>query len=117
VIAWPEGLGTEFLVDLGFTIPESLNTFVSDNVAQAEIPGEDASVMNDAKVIVWGTDTVEDGKDIENDKILGKLDAVANGRSIYTGEPLTSAIYFSSILSLPYVLDELVPRLEKVLPA
>ncbi|HEU5486919.1 MAG TPA: ABC transporter substrate-binding protein [Microlunatus sp.] len=116
VIAWPDGLGTEFLTGLGFTIPESLSSYVSDDVAQAQIPGKDASVMNDAKVIIWGTDTVEDGADIEKDKILGKLDAVKDGRSIYTGEPLTSAIYFSSILSLPYVLDELVPRLEKILP-
>ena len=38
------------------------------------------------------------------------------GRSVFTGEELASAIYFSTILSLPYVLDQLVPELEKVLP-
>ena len=48
---------------------------------------------------------------------MEKLDAVKDGRSLYVGEPLTSAIYFNSILSLPYVLDELVPQLEQVLPA
>ncbi len=117
VIAWPDGLGTDFLTDLGFTIPESLNQYVGDEVAQAEIPGADASVLNDAELLVWGTDTAGDGADIQKDKILGKLDAVKEGRSLYVGEPLTSAIYFSSILSLPYVLDELVPQLEQVLPA
>ena len=115
-IAWPDGLGTDFLTDLGFVIPASLDEYVTEEVAQAQIPGKDAKVLNDAKLLVWGTDT-KDGSDIENDKILKKLDAVKDGRSIFTGEPLTSAIYFSSILSLPYVLDQLVPRLEKILPA
>lgn len=115
-IAWPNGLGTDFLTDLGFVIPASLDSYVNDEEAQAQIPGKDASVLNDAKLLVWGTDT-EDGSDIENDKVLKKLDAVKDGRSLFTGEPLTSAIYFSSILSLPYVLDQLVPRLEKILPA
>lgn len=117
VIAWPNGLGTGFLTDLGFTIPGSFDKFVSQDVAQAQIPGKDAKVLNDAKVLVWGVDVDGDGSDIEKDKILGKLDAVEDGRSIYTGELLTSAIYFNSILSLPYVLDQLVPRLEQVLPA
>ena len=116
VIAWPDGLGTDFLTDLGFTIPASLTKYVSADVAQAEIPGKNASVLNDAKLLVWGTDTT-DGSEIQQDKILKKLDAVKDGRSVFTGEPLTSAIYFNSILSLPYVLDELVPQLEQVLPA
>lgn len=116
VIAWPKDL-SEFLTDLGFTIPQSFDKFVSDDVAQAQIPGEDATVLNDAKVLIWGTDVAGDGADIETDKILGKLDAVKDRRSIYTGELLASAMYFNTVLSLPYVLDQLVPELERVLPA
>ena len=117
VIAWPSGLGTDFLTDLGFTIPESIDKFVGEQVAQAEIPAEDTGVLNDAKVLIWASEQDGDGSDIVNDKVLGTLEAVKQGRSIYTGEMLTSAIYFSTILSLPYVLDRLVPELEKVLPA
>ena len=73
-------------------------------------------MLNDAEVLVWTTDVDGDGVDIQQDKILGKLDAVKEGRSVYTGDELASAIYFSTILSLPYVLDRLVPELEKVLP-
>jgi iron complex transport system substrate-binding protein len=116
VIAWPEGLGTGFLTDLGFTIPKSFSSFVDDQVAQAQIPAKDVGVLNDAKVLVWSADVDGDGTDIQQDKILGKLEAVKEGRSVYTGELLTSAIYFSTILSLPYVLDRLVPELEKVYP-
>ncbi|HEY5821010.1 MAG TPA: ABC transporter substrate-binding protein [Propionibacteriaceae bacterium] len=117
VIAWPEGLGTSFLTDLGFRIPESFSKFVDDEVAQAQIPAEDTGVLNDAEVLVWTTEVDGDGSDIQQDKILGKLDAVKQGRSVYTGEMLTSAIYFSTVLSLPYVIDRLVPELEKVLPS
>lgn len=117
VIAWPSGLGTDFLTDLGFTIPESIDAFVGEEVAQAEIPAEDIDVLNDAEVLVWGTEGAEDAADIQADKVLGKLAGVKNGRSIYTGEELTTAIYFSSILSMPYVLDRLVPELERIWPA
>lgn len=117
VIAWPDGLGTGFLTYLGFTIPKSLDKFVGEAVAQAEIPGKDATVLNDAKVLIWGTDEAGDGSDIQGDKILGKLDAVKENRSIYTGEELAMAIYFGTILSLPYVLDTLLPELERILPA
>ena len=116
VIAWPAGLGTGFLTDLGFTIPKSFAKFVDDEVAQAQISAKDVGVLNDAEVLVWGTDVAGDGVDIQQDKILGKLDAVKEGRSVFTGDELASAIYFSTILSLPYVLDRLVPELEKVLP-
>jgi iron complex transport system substrate-binding protein len=117
VIAWPNGLGTDFLTDLGFTIPKSIDEFVGEELAQAEIPAQDTGVLNDARVLIWASEQDGDGSDIVDDKVLGKLDAVKQGRSIYTGEMLTSAIYFSTILSLPYVLDRLVPELEKVLPA
>ena len=116
VIAWPNGLGTGFLTDLGFTIPKSIDEFVGEGQAQAEIPAEDTGVLNDAKVLIWGGETETDGSDIEKDKVLGKLTAVKEGRSVYADDLLSSAIYFGSILSLPYVLDRLVPELEKVLP-
>jgi iron complex transport system substrate-binding protein len=116
VIAWPDGLGTNFLTDLGFTVPKSFEKFVDKTVAQAQIPAEDAAVLDDATVLVWSTDTEDDGADIQADKVLGPLTAVKDGRSVYTGDMLASAIYFSSILSLPYVIDHLVPKLEKVFP-
>lgn len=116
VIAWPDGLGTNFLTDLGFTIPTSFDRFVDDKVAQAQIPAEDVDVLDDATVLVWSTDVEDDGADIQADKVLGPLTAVKEGRSVYTGDMLASAAYFNSILSLPYVIDHLVPKLDTVFP-
>lgn len=36
--------------------------------------------------------------------------------SPHTGGELAGAIYFTTVLSLPYVLDELVPQLAEALP-
>jgi iron complex transport system substrate-binding protein len=41
-----------------------------------------------------------------------KLGAVAEIRAVYTDGTLAGAIYFISPLSLPYVLERLVPQLE-----
>ena len=37
------------------------------------------------------------------------------GRQVFTGGLLSGAIYFTSVLSLPYVLDTLVPALAETL--
>jgi len=117
VIAWPAGLSSDFLTDLGFVIPKSLDKFVDEQVAQAEIPAEDTKVLNDAKVLVWGNEGAEDEADIRADKVLSQLDAMKAGRVVFTGDTVTSAIYFGSILSIPYVLDALIPKLDEVVPA
>lgn len=117
VIAWPAGLSSDFLSDLGFVIPTSLDKFVDDAVAQAQIPAEDTKVLNDATILVWGNEDAEDEADIRADKVLSQLDAMKAGRAVFTGETVTSAIYFGSILSIPYVLDALIPKLDEVVPA
>ena len=117
VIAWPAGLSSDFLTDLGFVIPKSLDKFVTEEVAQAEIPAEDTAVLNDAKILVWGNEGPDDEADIRADKVLSKLDAMKEGRAVFTGGTVTSAIYFGTILSVPYVLDAVVPALERVVPA
>lgn len=45
------------------------------------------------------------------------LTAVKAGRSLYTGGELAGAIYFASPLSLPHVVDTLVPMLSGALKA
>lgn len=44
-----------------------------------------------------------------------QLAAVRANRSLYTGGELAGAIYFTSPLSLPYVIGTLVPTLAAVL--
>ena len=115
-IAYQDGLSTDFLTDLGFVIPKELDAFASDE-AQAYIPVEKLDVLDAGEVLIWATENDQAKTELEKNKLFGQLDAVKAGRSLYTGGELAGAIYFSTVLSLPFVLDQLVPELEKALPA
>jgi iron complex transport system substrate-binding protein len=114
-IAYQDGLSTDFLTDLGFVIPKELTAYARDE-AQAYIPVEKLDVLNAGDLLIWATENDEAKTELEKNKLFGQLQAVQAGRSIYTGSVLAGAIYFATPLSLPYVLDELVPQLERVLP-
>lgn len=115
-IAYQDGLSTEFLTDLGFVVPAELAAYAKDG-AQAYIPVEKLDVLDAGRVLIWATE--DDGAEAELAKntLFGELDAVKGGRSLYTGGVLAGAVYFSTVLSLPFVLDTLVPQLAEVLPA
>ena len=110
-IAYQDGLSTAFLTDLGFVIPEELDDFVDDGAAQAFIPLEQLSVLDAAEVLIWATESDGDRAALEEEPVYRALQPVQDGRQVFTGGLLSGAIYFTSVLSLPYVLDTLVPAL------
>ena len=116
-VAYPEGLSTEFLTSFGFTIPEVLKEYAgSGDSPQAFIPKEDlVDALDEADVLVWATEADEDVTKLEKDPIFQQLRATKEGRNVYTGGVLSGAIYFTSLLSLPYVVDELTPMLAAAL--
>lgn len=116
VIAYQDGLSTDFLTDLGFVIPEELSAYERDG-EQAFIPVEKMDVLNAGDVLIWATEDDKAKAELAKNKLFGQLEAVKAGRSIYTGGELAGAIYFATVLSLPYVLDTLLPQLEQALPA
>ncbi len=113
-IAYQKGLSTDFLTDLGFDIPSEIDAFATEG-GQAYIPVEQLTVLDNAEVLIWGTEADSDKADLEQVPLFDGLSAVQAGRSIYTGGELAAAIYFTTPLSLPYVLDSLVPQLAAVL--
>jgi iron complex transport system substrate-binding protein len=115
-IAYPDGLSTAFLTDLGFTIPSELAPFDRDGEgAQAYIPLEQLSVLDAAEVLLWATETPEDRANLEAEPVYGNLQAVKDGRLVFTDGVTAGAVYFTSLLSLPYVLEHLVPALASTL--
>jgi iron complex transport system substrate-binding protein len=115
-IAYQEGLSTDFLTDLGFEIPSELDPFVTDNDgSQAFIPIEQLPVLDVADVLIWGTESPEDRVALEEQPVYNNLEEVREGRLVFTGGLLAGAIYFTSPLSLPYVLETLVPALADTL--
>lgn len=109
-IAYQNGLSTDFLTDLGFTIPTSLDRYAQGG-GQAYIPLERLSVLDDADVLIWGTEKPADRTELEKNPIYQRLAAVRENRLVFTDGLTAGAIYFTTVLSLPYVLDKLVPAL------
>lgn len=116
LIAYQKGLSTDFLTDLGFDVPAEIDPYVKEG-EQAYIPVEKISVLNSADVLVWGTEADADKTALQKVPGFANLEPVRAGRSIYTGGELAGAIYFTSPLSLPYVVDKLVPQLATALKA
>jgi iron complex transport system substrate-binding protein len=115
-IAYPDGLSTAFLTDLGFTIPSELAPFDSDaEGAQAFIPLEQLPVLDVADVLLWATEKPEDRTNLEKEAVYTNLEEVRDGRLVFTDGVTAGAIYFTSLLSLPFVLEHLVPALASTL--
>lgn len=113
VIAYQEGLSTKFLTDLGFTIPASLDQFATEG--QAYIPLEQISVLDDAEVLLWATEEPGDREALEAEPLYNTLQAVRDGKLVFTDGVTAGAIYFTSPLSLPFVLEQIVPAFASTL--
>lgn len=111
IYVYPPGLNTEFLSYLGFEINPKLAPLVRRAGEQVTVSPERLDVL-DADVAVFATEKAADVGKLKRVPTFDKLPVVSEGRSVYTDGTLAGAIYFISPLSLPYVLDRLVPQLE-----
>jgi len=109
---YPDGLGTDFLSELGFSMTQGLEKYASEAGAQAEISAENVNLI-DADVIVFATESADMFDELQRWSTIGNLKAVKENKSIYTDETLAGAIYFLTPLSQMYVLETLLPQLEK----
>ena len=98
------------------SVPTEIEPYIKEG-AQAYIPLERLDVLDVADVLIWGTDDAAGARDRDKTPVYQRLAAVRAGRSIDTGAELAGAIYFTSVLSLPHVVDTLVPLLAKALRA
>jgi iron complex transport system substrate-binding protein len=111
IYVYPDGLNTDFLTMLGFTINPKLTPLVEREGEQVAVSAERMGVL-EADVIVFATEQPSDVAALKKVPTFDKLGAVAGKRAVYTDGTLAGAMYFISPLSLPYVLERLVPQLE-----
>lgn len=112
-IAYQDGLSTEFLTDLGFRVPGEIAQYAPvGDTAQAYIPLENLGVLDAADVLVWATEDDTARTELEAQPLYRQLAAVRGGNLVFTDGVLAGAIYFATPLSLPYVLERLVPLLD-----
>lgn len=100
---------TRFFGALGMVVPPELDAVAGDSFYGA-VSRENASMLN-ADVLVWQAGSPQERAEIEADPVLAALPVVREGRALFMDGTDYDALQFSSVLSLPHLLDEFVPRL------
>ncbi|MFI5843334.1 iron-siderophore ABC transporter substrate-binding protein [Catenuloplanes sp. NPDC051500] len=100
------------LTKLGFVTPQPIVDAAGQEYA-AEIGSEQLSLVDVDKLVFLtadaGTETT-----VKADKVYGTLKVAQENRAVflpYEEPPLGAALSFSTVLSIPYALDQLVPLL------
>lgn len=105
----PDDIRGQLLQDLGLELPEPVVEAAGDSFfasfSEEELPALDGDV------IVWGTYDEVGVERIRNLPLRPALSAVQTGGEVFLDETESGAASFSSVLSLPALLDTLVPRL------
>jgi iron complex transport system substrate-binding protein len=111
----PDGYGayatqdtrSRFLSDLGFVTPEKIDELAGKSFFTA-FSEEQFRLMDQDVVVMYGAQ-----KDVLKSPVFKRLDAVREDRVIYLDltDQIAGALGFASALSLPYLVDEAVPKL------
>jgi iron complex transport system substrate-binding protein len=105
----PQDSRSRFLNALGFEIPEEMARLAGDAFF-ANLSRERLGLI-DADVLIWVPVLAENYEAVRNDPLYNRLDAPQEGRDIFLEETLAGALSFGTVLSLPFLLDRLVPRI------
>lgn len=105
----PQDVRGRFLTSLGFEIPDEISELAGDSFF-ANLSRERLGLI-DADVLVWVPVLAESFDTVQEDPLYCKLDAAREGRDLFLEETLSGALSFGTVISLPFLLDELVPRM------
>jgi iron complex transport system substrate-binding protein len=107
--------GPRFFQNLGFAPQTDLDELTGESF-YAELSEERVTLLDRDVIVFTQASYLPEGADsITNDPLLGQLDALQDERYIILSEELDAAFSFSSVLSLPYAIEQLVPQLAEVL--
>ena len=107
----PQDVRTRTLEALGFTYPDELRkAFPNDFGGQLSDERVDAV---DVDALVWFADGDRSVEELKSDPVYSKLRVRKEGRDVFIGgkDRVYEATSFPSVLSLPTLMKELVPRL------
>jgi iron complex transport system substrate-binding protein len=106
----PQDARSRLLTDLGFTFPEALEDVGGDDFG-GQLSSEKLDLL-DVGALVWFADPGPAEKVREN-KVYRRLKVRTEGRDVFLPEKgdLYEATSFISVLSIPLLVDELVPKL------
>jgi iron complex transport system substrate-binding protein len=106
----PQDARSRLLTELGFTFPDALRDVGGDEFG-GQLSGERLDML-DVGTLVWFADPGPAQKVREN-KVYRRLKVCTEGRDVFLPEKgtLYEATSFISVLSIPLLVDELVPKL------
>jgi iron complex transport system substrate-binding protein len=103
---------SQFFVDLGMVVDPRLDEIAGDQF-YGTVSQEQADLL-DADLLLWQVGSEEEKAAIEADPILAAVPAVAEGRDLFLEGSDYDALQFVSVLSLPYLYENLVPELAEI---
>lgn len=108
----PPDLGGRLLADLGFAVPPAI-VDLADGANFVEVSTERLSLF-DTDVLLWLVDNDDQRAQIRAEPLYARLDVATQGRDVYLNyetDHLSEATSVQTVLSLPFLLDGLVPKL------
>jgi iron complex transport system substrate-binding protein len=106
----PQDARSRLLVDLGFTFPDDLKGIGGEDFG-GQLSGERVDLL-DVGTLVWFADPGPADK-VKQNSVYRRLKVRTEGRDVFLAEKgtLYEATSFISVLSIPLLVDELVPKL------
>jgi iron complex transport system substrate-binding protein len=104
-----QDIRSRLLSDLGFVIPKEYDT-IAGSAFYASFSAEQISLL-DVNALIWIISDPTGIAAIKASPLRNGLTALTEGREVFTDQLTAGAFSFSSPLSIPYLLDELVPDL------
>jgi iron complex transport system substrate-binding protein len=105
------GWRTEFLTQMGLTIPESIAALAVDQERAFISRDKIKSVLGAADLLIWTTESDQDQADLLANPDVAEL----RSRSVFTTKDQAGAIAYASPLSYPLVADQLPPLIANIL--
>jgi len=101
-----------FLTQLGFTVPQRIAEAAGDEYA-AEIGSERLDLIDVDRVVFLTSDPSAEAR-VRADRVWATLEVARRNGALflpYEDPPLGAALSFSTVLSVPYALDQILPLL------
>ncbi|WP_151475975.1 iron-siderophore ABC transporter substrate-binding protein [Streptomyces albicerus] len=100
------------LTDLGFELPTDLDKVIGDEFG-ANISKERTDLLNTDAIVWIVSDPAKDEAKLHKNALYNDLDVAKQAREVFVKESSDygNSVSFVSVLSLPYMLDRLVPQL------
>ncbi|MDX1993219.1 MAG: iron-siderophore ABC transporter substrate-binding protein [bacterium] len=103
-----------FFTDLGFVVPQELEAIAGEQF-YADLSTERIDLLDQDLLVFLGLQFAQGGREaIETDPLLSQLNAIREERVVYIPAEYDDALQFSTVLSLEYALEGILPELQAV---